>query len=152
MEKCTELGVAEFILFKSEFGEIDELSKNRLERIILIVISAMKQCGRLDLPSVTIINKLSELKNKNYIFLFGEENSLEYLDINTLRKVSQPICFLTGPEKGFSEKELEFMKEELRASQVKINNNILRAETAPITAAALLSQLHFIPITTEKGF
>lgn len=138
LEKATEIGISEFILFKADHSEIPIITPNKLARFSTILISAIKQCGRLDLPKITIISKLSELKKFKHHYLFGDTQSDSFLNIKNIP--DENICFLIGPEKGFSSKETAFLKNDLKASGVKINENILRTETAAITASVLLSQ------------
>ena len=144
LEKCTEIGVSEFILFKADNSETEEVSPNRKQRMESILISSLKQCGRLDLPKISYFESIKKFKSLNYQFLFGDLSSNEPLNINNISKDKRPVCFLIGPEKGFSSKEETFLNEELKAKGIKINQNILRTETAAITAAALLSQIHKI--------
>lgn len=141
-EKCTELGAAEFILFKAAHSEISDLSVNKKNRIESILVAAIKQCGRLDLPKVTFMDSLLELKKMDYFFLLGDADSSFAINIGEFKKITKPICFLTGPEKGFTEKEINFCKSELKALLVTVNINILRSETVPIAAMALLSQIY----------
>jgi len=47
------------------------------------------------------------------------------------------MVFVTGPEKGFSERELKLLDE--KAIGVRLHRNILRAETAPIAATCFFS-------------
>ena len=51
---------------------------------------------------------------------------------------SNILAFITGPESGFSEKE-RIILDKQNLTKLRINNYILRAETAPIVA---LSKLH----------
>jgi 16S rRNA U1498 N3-methylase RsmE len=46
------------------------------------------------------------------------------------------VIFVTGPEKGFSDKELKWLDN--HGSGISLHKNILRAETAPIAAICLL--------------
>lgn len=143
-EKCTEIGVFEFILYKAENSEMEELSENKIQRINSIIISAIKQCGRLDLPKVSFFDDLNMFKKLDYNYLFGSINSHILLDINTLKGSPKPICIFIGPEQGFTEQEESFFSTQLNATAVKINKNILRTETAAISSATLLTQLHIL--------
>ena len=142
LEKCTELGVSEFILFKADYSETETISQNRQQRINSLLTSAIKQCGRLDLPKFSFMDNMKKFKGLDYQFLYGDLSCSSYIDLNKLQNSKNPLCFLVGPEKGFSEKEKTFLKEELKALPVKINKNILRTETAAISAISILAQLH----------
>src|SRR3972149_12017834 len=52
IEKGGELGATSFRLYPAEKGEKTVISPPQMQRIESLLISSMKQCGRLDLPSV----------------------------------------------------------------------------------------------------
>ena len=52
IEKGVELNASAFWLFPGERSEKGSLSPNQQERLSHLAISAMKQCGRLDLPPI----------------------------------------------------------------------------------------------------
>ena len=133
IEKCTELGADAFWLYPADHSEKDDLSPNQLERLFHIAISAMKQCGRLDLPPIQIFSRLEELLNSDAACLFGDTRP-HAKKITSQKKV----VFITGPEKGFSEKELKLLDQ--KGTGVKLHGNILRAETAPIAAVCFLEK------------
>lgn len=132
IEKCTELGADAFWLYPAHHSDKDDLSPNQFERLTHIAISAMKQCGRLDLPPIKILAHFADLFGKPYTYLFGDTRP----DAPKITPGEKNV-FITGPEKGFSEKEVTLL--EKSAIGVRLNKNILRAETAPIAAVALLS-------------
>jgi 16S rRNA (uracil1498-N3)-methyltransferase len=132
IEKCTELGADLFWLYRAQQSEKEELSPNQLERLKYIAISAMKQCGRLDLPQIRIFSRLEELFQAPCTYLYGDTNP------EAPRMASQgKVVFITGPERGFSTKEHQFLKK--HATGVSLHKNTLRAETAPIVATYYLS-------------
>ena len=47
--------------------------------------------------------------------------------------------FIIGPESGFTQDEITFFKDNLKASPIILSKNVLRCETAAICAATLLS-------------
>lgn len=130
IEKCTELGADAFYLYAAHFSEKDDLSDHQFERLEGIAISAMKQCGRLFLPSLEKVSfeEVLDLPGK---LLFGDPRSTQPIE-----ETSGEIVFVTGPEKGFFSKELEEL--EKKGTGVSLHKNILRAETAPIVASALI--------------
>ncbi len=130
IEKCTELGADAFWLYPAQYSDKDELSEHQLERLQHIAISAMKQCGRLDLPPIQIFDSLTDLFGTDANYFFG--------DTRTTQKITRngKTVFITGPERGFSDKELEFL--DAKATGVSLHKNILRAETAPLVATVLL--------------
>lgn len=131
LEKCTELGADAFWLYPAQHSEKDDLSPNQLERLKYILISAMKQCGRLDLPHLRIFSRLEEIFGAPYVYLFGDTRS----DAKKMT-AKEKVVFISGPEKGFSEKETKLL--EKHGVGVSLHKNILRAETAPIAATCFL--------------
>ncbi len=131
IEKCTELGADAFYLYPAAHSEKEDLSPHQLERLHHIAIAAMKQCGRLDLPPI---------HNTEWDQLFQIPAPLFFGDTrpNAQRLSAERGLIITGPERGFSEKEL--MQLEQKGTGVTLHRNILRAETAPMVAAILLQQ------------
>ena len=129
IEKCTELGADAFWFYPAHFSEKGDLSPHQQERIKLIAISAMKQCGRLDLPALKTLARFEDLFTTPANHLFGDTRVK-----GPFSPPKGPSVFITGPERGFSEQELELLDK--KAIGVCLHRNILRAETAPIAATA----------------
>jgi 16S rRNA (uracil1498-N3)-methyltransferase len=51
----------------------------------------------------------------------------------------KPICILVGPEGDFSEEEREKILKYEKVFSVKINDNILRSETAAISSLSIVN-------------
>jgi len=71
---------------------------------------------------------------------------LIFADLNTKnRKIdldqltSNPTCVIIGPEGDFSEEEREKILKFRRVQPIKINDNILRSETAVISALSIIN-------------
>ena len=129
IEKCTELGADAFWIYPADK---DRLSPHQLERLHYIAISAMKQCGRLDLPPIKLFEQFEDLFGFPYTYLFGDtRESAKQI------KAEKGIVFMSGPEQGFSAKELKIL--DAKAQRVRLHKNTLRAETAPIAAICMLT-------------
>ncbi len=141
IEKGTELGISSFALFPSKNSELSSLSENKRKRIYDLAIGALKQCGRLDLPTITFLDKLSELKTLGAKHLLLADPSLGKQKLNCyisdLGKTKDSILLLIGPEKGWHNDEIAFFIKELNATPVLLHENVLRAETAALCAASL---------------
>jgi len=134
IEKGTELGATAFWLFPGERSEKDHLSPNQLERLHHLTISALKQCGRLDLPQIFELPPLAKwTKMPPGDLFFGD------LDSETPFRSANDVTLFIGPEKGFSPKELQWLSQ--RAKGVKLNPHTLRAETAALCALSLANHL-----------
>ena len=134
-EKNTELGVMELWLFPADFSEKHELSQNQLERLRKHMVSALKQSGRLFLPTIQVFSSLPcLLAQSNYTFFFGDLSE-KAIPLAQHPSALTPV-FIIGPEKGFSDQETTLLKQ--KAQGVTLGPYILRAETASIAASALL--------------
>jgi 16S rRNA (uracil1498-N3)-methyltransferase len=136
VEKCTELGVTDFIPIMSEYTN-HRINHTKLK---LIARSAAEQCERLDIPTIwpsidfdEFIRKLSE--DITWISAIERNNTTSVIDIYTQRDYG----FIVGPEGGFSEKEKnELMR---RTTSCTLSPNILRSETAAIACIAVFNAL-----------
>ena len=141
VEKATELGIHKLILFPGQRGERIQLSSNQEARIQQQLQAALKQSGRLFLPKLEFWNPISEWKHVKGTAFFGDLRK-------TAPKLAQhlpiagkdPVQFVIGPESGLDNHEINTL-ENLGYIGVSLSNNILRTDTAPITALAILQHL-----------
>lgn len=143
VEKGTEIGIHAFLFYTADYSEREKLSESQIERLRIIAIAALKQSGRLYLPTFAILPHLESIFHTKAQILFGAMNASKGLGIDL--QGADTIIFVTGPERGFSENELTLLKE--KGEGVCLNPNTLRAETAPIVAASILGQL----LTKSRG-
>ncbi|MBF5051223.1 hypothetical protein CLAVI_000864 [Candidatus Clavichlamydia salmonicola] len=140
VEKGTELGINHFIFFPGEKSEIQQLSPNRLTRLQTLAISAMKQCGRTDLPSISVVKnilkwKINELPPLCY---FGDLSPTAPPFVSLHKEhLNQDLGFIIGPESGLSEFEEKHIRA-LGAKGTKLHPFILKTDTASLVVAALL--------------
>ena len=135
IQKATELGVSKFIPILTERTIVRKINEKRLNKII---IEASEQSNRLKVPKLEEIIKLENfLKiNQKTNIVFGDLNT----DNNKLNiKNSEPICILIGPEGDFTVNEREKILKLKNIIPLKINENILRAETAAISMISIIA-------------
>ncbi len=135
IQKTTELGVTKFIPILTERTIVRKLNDKRLNKII---IEASEQSNRLKVPKLDRILKLDNfLKlNRNTNVIFGDLNT----NNNKINfKSSDPLCILIGPEGDFTVKERENILKLKKLIPLKINKNILRSETAAISALSIIN-------------
>jgi 16S rRNA (uracil1498-N3)-methyltransferase len=137
IEKGCELNVSEFWLFPGDYSEKKEISSGQSIRLNAIIISALKQCGRLWLPQIILQPPLKKWTQIPGTLLFGDTSSEAPL---LTPPCVDPIIFCIGPEKGFSSTETTHLKT-LKAQGIRLHSNTLRAETAGLVA---LSQLYLL--------
>lgn len=130
LEKAAELGADHFWLYSYE--EKRTLSENRKKRIEQILIAAMKQSGRLFLPSFTFLSNRENIQELPGPFFFCQEGK----DWISGLPEAETSYWIIGPEKGFSEKELTWL--EKLGKGVCLSTHTLRAETAPLALLSLL--------------
>ena len=134
IQKATELGVTKFIPILSERTMVRDLNSERLNKVI---IEASEQSNRIKLP------KLEKLvKFKDFIKLYKDTN-IVFGDLNSSNdqiKINKdsPVCILIGPEGDFSENERKEILDLKNVKSLKINKNILRAETAAISIISII--------------
>lgn len=139
LEKGTELGVDEFWLFPGQLSASKEIFPHQQERIRALTIAAMKQCGRLTLPSIQLkppLTQWSSIEGQGFFGDLSEEAPL-FASFQSQLSSKIPLIFFTGPESGWSDKEMTLLKEK-GAKGVKLHPNILRTDTASIAAISLI--------------
>lgn len=136
VEKGTELGMTELWLFPGMRSEKKELSKTQLIRLKHLTIAAMKQCGRVDLPTITINPPLLQWEGLPHPAYFGDL-SPDAPSLLAVLRDKEGVCFINGPESGFSEKEENALKQ-LGARGTRLHPWILRTETAALVALSLI--------------
>jgi len=137
IQKATELGVRRLIPVATDRTNTDKIRK---DRFVLQSIEAAEQCRRLDLPqlddlkSLTAVLKLWDAERP----LFFMDETLRGRDIASVfadKSLShKPAALLVGPEGGFTEPELEWLRSLPFAKGVNLGPRILRAETAVMAA------------------
>ena len=140
IQKSTELGITKFLPIIFDRTIVRKINKQRLEKVI---IEAAEQSNRINIPKIEKpINLKSFLnKNKNKMnLIFTDLNSKnKKLDLNKL--ANKPICIIIGPEGDFSETEREKILSHTGVNSIKINENILRSETAAISTISIISYI-----------
>ena len=135
IQKATELGVTKFIPILSERTMVRDLNSERLNKVI---IEASEQSNRIKLPKLEKLVKFKDFIKlyKDTDIVFGDLNSSnDQIKINK----DSPVCILIGPEGDFSENERKEILELKNVKSLKINKNILRAETAAISIISIIS-------------
>ena len=140
IQKATELGVTKFFPIIFDRTVVRKINKDRLQKII---VEASEQSNRINVP---LIEKPQNLKkflseNKDKIDLIFTDLNSENEKFDTKKLTNKPICLIIGPEGDFSESEREEVLSFDGVKPIKINKNILRAETAAISAISIINYL-----------
>jgi len=135
IQKATELGVTKFLPVIFERTIVRKINKERLEKVI---IEAAEQSNRITVPSIEDPQKLKSFLNNDMDLIFTDLNTTNTkIDIKKL--TTKPTCVIIGPEGDFSEEEREEILKFNDVQPIKINENILRSETAVISALSIIN-------------
>ena len=136
IQKATELGVTKFLPIIFDRTIVRKINKARLEKVI---IEATEQSNRMNVPSIDEPKSLKEfLSNQKIDLIFTDLNSNnKKIDLDKL--TVNPTCVIIGPEGDFSEEEREQILGFKGVQPIKISENILRSETAVISALSIIN-------------
>ena len=136
IQKATELGVTKFLPIIFDRTVVRKINKERLEKII---IEASEQSNRINVPIIEDAQNLNSLLKTNSMdLIFTDLNSKNNkIDKSTL--TDKPVCIIIGPEGDFSLAEREKILTFKGVQPIKINENILRSETAVISAISIVN-------------
>jgi 16S rRNA (uracil1498-N3)-methyltransferase len=118
------------------------LKTEKLPRWKRIAQEASKQCGRSRIPDIEIEN-FADIVNQTHtpLFYMDQHAKKSFRDYSQECAKMQSLGLCIGPEGGWSEAELTFLKKTGQKS-IKLGPFTLRAETAAV--AALAQALAFI--------
>ena len=135
IQKATELGVTKFLPIIFERTIVRKINKERLEKVI---IEAAEQSNRITVPSIEDPQKLKSFLNNDMDLIFTDLNTAN-TKIDLKKLTTKPTCVIIGPEGDFSEEEREEILKFNGVQSIKINENILRSETAVISALSIIN-------------
>lgn len=142
VEKATELGVARILAVTTERSAV---TRTNPERLAAIAAEAAEQCERLEVPTVVAPAPLAEVLgawNPARRLLVGDERGRSPPIATVLAAESPgPWAVLVGPEGGFTARELDGLRKLPFCRLVSLGPRILRAETAALSALAVLQAL-----------
>ena len=133
VRQATELGVRDIQPVITDYSDVTVLSRNKRERLQRIAVEACKQSGRSFVPNVKDAVKLEDAELVTPTLVAHPFDSNPLADY----KKTDALTVVTGPEGGFSPKDLDTLKAK-GATTVSLGKRILRAETAPIALIGAL--------------
>ena len=145
IQKAVELGVSEIVpvAMKNCVVKLDEKkAAKKLQRWQAIAESAAKQSKRTVIPTVkqpVIYKEALKIASELDITLVPYENERGMKGTREVLKKIEPgmdISVMIGPEGGFSEEEIEMVREEMEV--LSLGKRILRTDTAAITVMSML--------------
>ena len=136
IQKATELGITKFLPIIFDRTVVRKINKERLEKI---VIEASEQSNRMDVPLIESPQTLDIFLKKNSMDLIFTDLNSDNIKIDKSKLTDKPVCIIIGPEGDFSETERDRILSFKGVQSVKINENILRSETAVISAISIVN-------------
>ena len=139
IQKATELGVNKFVPIITDRTIVRKINYERIEKII---IEASEQSNRIKVPKVEKtqdLNSFLEINNNKINIIFGDLNTKNKNLDPKIKMEDKPICIIIGPEGDFTESEREQILNFKSVQSLKINSNILRTETAAISALSIVN-------------
>ena len=136
IQKATELGVTKFLPIIFDRTIVRSINVERLKKI---VIEASEQSNRINIPSIEQTQNLESFLNSNLVDLIFTDLNSNNKKIDKSKLTNKPTCIIVGPEGDFSELEREKILAFKGVQTVKINENILRSETAVISAISIVN-------------
>ena len=105
-----------------------------------IIIESCEQSNRINVPSIEKSQSLEKFLSDNL------DINLIFGDLNTKNKKikfynSKPNCLLIGPEGDYSSNEIKKILNYKGSQSTKLSDNILRSETAVISALSVINYL-----------
>ena len=135
IQKATELGVTKFLPIIFDRTIVRKINKERLEKVI---IEAAEQSNRITVPIIEEPQKLKNFLSNGMDLIFTDLNATN-TKIDLKKLTTKPTCVIIGPEGDFSEEEREEILKFNGVLPIKINENILRSETAVISALSIIN-------------
>lgn len=147
LQKATELNVDTIYLVSTAncVAKYDDKKlQSKVSRWEKIMLEAAQQCGRNQLPTLVVGEKLSQVLaiEDDAFKLVAYENEEGHTIKTALESIHSnhnitDILICIGPEGGYQEKEINAIIES-GGKSVSLGNTILRAETAAIGSLAMI--------------
>ena len=136
IQKATELGVTKFLPIIFDRTIVRKINKERFEKVI---IEAAEQSNRIQVPNIEDPQNLRDFLDKSDVDLIFTDLNSKNNKVDLKKLTSKPTCIVVGPEGDFSESERDEILSYKGVQAIKINENILRSETAVISAISIIN-------------
>ncbi len=145
-QKSVELNVARLLPIITNHSVIDSINHEKLE---ISIKEACEQCERNSVPTLSPIIKLETLLkspeiNEKILILCDEsgkgQKASEILPKILSNRNNKEVIIFIGPEGGFSKEEFDRFYELRNLTSISLGKNILRADTAVISALSLVNE------------
>ncbi|MDC0093252.1 16S rRNA (uracil(1498)-N(3))-methyltransferase [Alphaproteobacteria bacterium] len=136
VQKATELGASCLIPLITERTITRNINLKRMEQII---IEASEQCERITIPEIKPIQKLDDMINswnQSRTIFYGDETARSQKEKKCFKKKDfchRSAAIMIGPEGGFSQNEISFLKSKKFVIPINLGPRILRSDTAVVS-------------------
>ena len=136
IQKATELGVTKFLPIIFDRTVVRKINNERLKKIIK---ESCEQSNRINLPRIEETQNLNDFLKINLMDLIFTDLNSSNTKIDKSKFTDKPICIIVGPEGDFSNAERKKILTFKDVQSIKIHENILRSETAVISAISIIN-------------
>jgi len=134
---AVELGLNKLIPTNSAYSQKFPVNDNRLSKLIESAVVQSNYPFKFELDQERDLIKLN-FEEYEQVFLFTNQTDSKF----KTPLAGKNILYIIGPEGGFSEEEIQLLKEQSKVHIVSLETNILRAPTAVAVGAGwILGQL-----------
>ena len=137
IQKCTEIGIS---IFQPVIMKRTNIKNINFDRLSLIAIEACEQSNRNKIPEInkpiSFASMISDNSLAGYLYCSLDDNKEKIKKRKLTKKKS--IGIIIGPEGDFSPEEYEILKSKKKSIGVTLGPNILKSETAAITATSII--------------
>ena len=137
IQKCSEIGIS---IFQPVIMDRTNMKNINFERLNLIAIEACEQSNRNKIPEINKPISFASMINDNsltdYLYCSLDNNKENIKNIKLTK--NETVGIIIGPEGDFSAKEYESLKSKEKSIGVTLGPNILKSETAAITATSII--------------
>jgi len=142
IEKATELGVSALLPVWTRHTQSERLN---LDRLHAHAVAAAEQSERLSVPELRPPQQLDAVAAAwpvgRRLIVCDETGAGEPIADALARLGPAPTAFLTGPEGGFAETELDYLSKLSFLTRVGLGPRVLRAETAALAALSVFQAI-----------
>ncbi len=138
VQKCTELGVTNFVPFVSKFVTAKD-KDGKADKLQLVSNQSTKQCKRsipMHVSPVLTFNQMLDKLGEYDCVIFANESEQKFVLNGDLSKYSN-VAIIVGSEGGFDTDEINAIVSR-GAKSVTLGKRILRAETAAISLTSVV--------------
>ena len=142
VDMLTQLGVSEIIPLECEHS-VTRYSDNLRQKWLRSAIESCKQSQNPWLPKITKAYNIQHFIEKNdYYIVYADASGQSMTSVRSAVAKSDVsnLMVIIGPEGGLSKSELTFLNSQY-IQPISLANNILRTETAAITAMSKFVQI-----------